>query len=203
MRMERRLLTATLPKSSVHSSRLPRLRKGRMFCASAASLRSRDEACGAARRRAGVRRSAGNAALAHSTHIDAGARPPPPPGPRGVARPDAGAHLGALAALDDDLEPDHVEAHEPERQPREERGQADQDADRHERARRHGHLSPRCASLDPPRSSSSPWTGSLNTVLGVRADNEFARLFGAKQPWQARHSLARPLARPCALSARG
>jgi hypothetical protein len=50
MRMERRVLTATLPKSSVHSSRLPRRRKGRIFFASLASFRSCIEACCAAAR---------------------------------------------------------------------------------------------------------------------------------------------------------
>jgi hypothetical protein len=59
MRMERRVLTATLPKSSVHSSRLPRRRKGRIFFASLASRRSCAEACCAAER---ARHEAGHGA---------------------------------------------------------------------------------------------------------------------------------------------
>jgi len=60
--IDSRQLTATLPKSKVHSRRLPRLRNGKIFCASFASLRSCDDACVCFRRAPSVmkRRSRDN-----------------------------------------------------------------------------------------------------------------------------------------------
>ncbi len=155
MRMERRVLTATLPKSSVHSSRLPRRRKGRIFFASLASFRSCIEACcaaarsrhdaghgaskGAAERPArsaifalcatlcAARRSVPRLSSSHSSHI-----PPCQP-----------ADLGTFAALDDDPQPNHVEAHEPQRQSGEERGHAEEEQYRDEGSHRN-HLPVAC-----------------------------------------------------------